>query len=88
MTLSATQLRNRLYEVLHNIAATGEPVEVDLKGTRFTISPAKIKPRRLDALRAHPTAVSGGRDALDSLADAPTWDAATWEAAARKQPPV
>ena len=81
MTLSATQLRLRLYQVLHNIAETGESVEVELKGTRFTISTKAVKLRRLDALRAHPSAVNGS---LDDLVDAPTWDAAAWETAARK----
>lgn len=78
MSLTATQLRNHIYEVLHGIAATGQPVEVELKGKRFIISPAQPAPRRLDGLRPHPEAVTGS---LEDLAEAPTWDATSWEQA-------
>ncbi|MBI4756645.1 MAG: hypothetical protein HY778_14760 [Betaproteobacteria bacterium] len=78
MALTATQLRSHLYEVLHGIAATGQPVEVELKGKRFIISPSQPTPRRLDALSPHPEAVTGS---LEDLAEAPTWDAAAWEQA-------
>lgn len=76
MSLNATQLRSQLFEVLKGIAATGEPVEVDLKGTLFVISTAQPVTRRLAALRPHPDAVTGS---LDALADALTWDAAAWD---------
>lgn len=76
MPPTATQLRSHLYQVLKGIAATGEPVEVDLKGALFIISTAQPVTRRLAALRPHPDAVTGS---LDALADAPTSDAAAWE---------
>jgi PHD/YefM family antitoxin component YafN of YafNO toxin-antitoxin module len=40
MSMTATQLRKRLYEVLHGIEKTGEPVEIELKNARFIISRA------------------------------------------------
>ncbi len=76
MILTATQLRSRIYEVLREIAATGEPAEVELKGHRYLISSAVPRHHRLANLRPHPDAVNGS---LEDLADAPTWDAATWE---------
>lgn len=80
MLISATQLRSHLYKVLHNISLTGEPVEVDLKGTRFIISPAEITSRRLENLRPHPQAVNLSMGLLDDLAESPAWDADAWDA--------
>ena len=76
MPLTVTRLRSQLYQVLNGIAATGEPVEVDLKGTLFIIGTSRPVSRRLTALRPYPDAVTGS---LDALAGSPTWDAAAWD---------
>lgn len=81
MTISATELRSKLYQVLHGISATGQPVEVELKGERFLISPAgPAQIRRLADLPAHPDAVAGSVDDLDEFSP---WDQQAWEQAQR-----
>lgn len=42
-TMTATELRSRLYETLHRIHATGETIEVELKGERFLDQPGRTR---------------------------------------------
>ncbi|MFN8524544.1 MAG: hypothetical protein U0821_15715 [Chloroflexota bacterium] len=73
-TMTATELRSRLYETLHRIHATGETIEVELKGERFLISRAEPVDR-LALLEPHPGAVAGSDEDLDSFSP---WDEPEW----------
>lgn len=74
MRMTATQLRRRLYEVLHDIEMTGEPVEIELKSTRFIISRAEPA-SRLARMQPQRDAIAGPPD---DLADFSPWDEAPW----------
>jgi hypothetical protein len=53
MGISATKLRERLYEILDGVLETGEPVEINRKGRRLLII-AEKSPSRLENLEPHP----------------------------------
>jgi len=72
MRLTATELRRRLYEVLHDLERTGEPVEVELKSTRFVITRAEPA-SRLARMQPQRDAIVGSPD---ELADFSPWDEA------------
>jgi len=74
MAISATQLRKQLFEVLHGIEATGEPVEIELKSTRFVISRAEPA-SRLARFQPQRDAVVGPSA---DLAGFSPWDEAAW----------
>ena len=60
MTMTATELRAKLYRVLDQVLQTGEPVEIVRNGQRLKIvpagsaEPAKRLIQRLDYLRCDP----------------------------------
>jgi hypothetical protein len=74
MTITATQLRKRLYEVLHGIEQSGEPVEVELKSTRFVIRRAEPA-SRLARMKPQRDAIAGS---TDDLAGFSPWDEPAW----------
>jgi hypothetical protein len=74
MSMTATQLRKRLYEVLHGIEKTGEPVEIELKNARFIISRAEPA-SRLARLQPQRDAIAGPPD---DLAEFSPWDESEW----------
>jgi hypothetical protein len=74
MSITATQLRRRLYEVLHDIELTGEPVEIELKRTRFIISRAE-PPSRLAHMQPQRDAIAGPPDELAGFSP---WDEELW----------
>jgi len=74
MPMTATQLRKRLYEVLHDIELTGEPVEIELKNTRFIISRAEPA-SRLARMQPQRDAIAGPPD---HLAEISPWDETAW----------
>lgn len=53
MILTPTQLRSNIYQVLDQVLATGEPVEIRRKGRILRIVPESPK-RRLDQLTPRP----------------------------------
>lgn len=53
MTLTATELRANIYQILDRVLATGEPVDVVRNGRVVRLSP-EPKPSRLERLQAHP----------------------------------
>lgn len=74
MAITATQLRKQLFEVLRGIETTGEPVEIELKSTRFVISRAEPA-SRLARFQPQRDAVVGPSDDLAALSP---WDEAAW----------
>jgi hypothetical protein len=74
MVITATQLRKRLYEVLHSIEQSGEPVEIELKSSRFVISRAEPA-SRLARMQPQRDAIAGSPDDLDTFSP---WDESTW----------
>lgn len=74
MTMTATQLRSRLYEALRTIERTGEPLEVELKDSRFLISRAEPA-SRLARMQPQRDAIV---DAPDDLAGFSPWSESAW----------
>ena len=64
MKRTATDLRAHLYEVLDQVARTGEPVEVVRGGVELAIVRRKAAPRRKKAPRTIPGLIIGDPDDL------------------------
>ncbi|MCK6682114.1 MAG: type II toxin-antitoxin system Phd/YefM family antitoxin [Thermoanaerobaculia bacterium] len=63
MSLSATALRSRLYEVLDEVLRTGQPVEIERKGKKLLIVAAPAG-GTVDSLAKRPGYVVGDPDDL------------------------
>lgn len=72
MSLSATTLRSRLYEVLDEVLRTGEPVEIERKGRKLLIVAEPAGPG-LKALEPRPGYVLGDPDDLVHLDWSDQW---------------
>jgi hypothetical protein len=75
MSMTATELRSKLYRVLDQILETGEPVDIIRKGRRVRLSIAEEPPpvdllKRLDP---HPDYVQDDPDDLVHMDWSDTW---------------
>lgn len=61
--VSYRNIEEDILKVLDEVLSTGVPVEIERKGRRLLISPAK-KRRNLDCLEKHPEFVVGNPDDL------------------------
>jgi hypothetical protein len=57
-TITATELRSNIYNILDEILATGIPVEINKGGKRLKVI-AVDQPNKLDNLIARPEAITG-----------------------------
>jgi len=58
MTISVTKLRANLYEIVDRVIETGVPVEIERKGERVRLVPAKPK-SKLKQLSKNPGTIVG-----------------------------
>lgn len=61
--VSHTNIQEDILQLLDKVLSTGVPVEIERKGKRLLISPAK-KRRKLDCLESHPEFIVGNPDDL------------------------
>lgn len=54
MVMTATKLRENVYQLLDEIAETGRPIEIERKGRLFLISSMGV-PSKLSRLKKHST---------------------------------
>lgn len=66
MAITASELRQNIYQLLDEVLQTGVPLEVELKGQRLRVVPAE-RVSRIASLRPHPEAVPGDLEALVHL---------------------
>ena len=52
MSITATQFRKDLYQLLANVVDTGETIKINLKGSIINVSP-QSKPSKLSKLKHH-----------------------------------
>jgi antitoxin (DNA-binding transcriptional repressor) of toxin-antitoxin stability system len=64
MKRSATDLRAHLYEVLDQVARTGQPVTVERRGVELSIVRTDSRPKRRPKARMLPKLIVGDPDAL------------------------
>ena len=58
MPISVTKLRANLYEIVDRVIETGMPVEIERKGERVRLEPAKPK-SKLQKLARNPSTIVG-----------------------------
>lgn len=63
MKISATRLRQNLYNILDEVLSTGQPVEIERNGKVLRIIP-EIKGSIFDRLEKHPDAIIGDPEDL------------------------
>ena len=63
MAISVTKLRENLYEIVDQVIETGVPVEIERKGQRVRLEPARRK-SKLQKLTKHPHSIIGDPDDL------------------------
>lgn len=63
MKISATRLRQNLYNILDEVLETGQPVEIERKGRVLRIVPEK-QGSIFDRLEEHPDAIVGDPEEL------------------------
>lgn len=73
MAISASKLRENIYQVLDGVLATGVPVEIERNGRRLRIV-ADEPASRLARLTPHEGAVSGDPSDLVSLDWSGEWE--------------
>ncbi len=72
MKITATRLRENLYNILDEILETGRPVEIERKGKLLRIVPEK--PTSIfDRLEDHPDTIVGDPDDLVHIDWSSTW---------------
>lgn len=54
MAMTATKLRENVYQLLDQVAETGKPIEIERKGRLFVISSLGV-PSKLSRLKKHKT---------------------------------
>ncbi len=64
MRVSATKLRQKLYNILDEVLAKGIPVEIERKGEILKIVPEKPK-KKLDNLESHNTIIGDPKSIID-----------------------
>ena len=57
-TVTPTELRSNVYEILDEVLETGIPIEIDKDGQRLRVVPV-VGGNKLDNLIARPHAISG-----------------------------
>ncbi|MFQ5485470.1 MAG: hypothetical protein ACE5DO_09115 [Desulfobacterales bacterium] len=71
--VSHTNIQEDILELLDKVLSTGVPVEIERKGKRLLISPAK-KRRELDCLEKHPEFIVGDPDDLVHIDWSSEWN--------------
>jgi hypothetical protein len=66
MTITPTDFRKDLFNLLDMLLETGKTLEINRNGKILKVVPSR-KQRRLSRLIPHPDAISGNDDDLDSL---------------------
>ena len=65
MTLTATELRANLYQILDEVIETQKPIEIARKGAILKIVPEKKHARgKLENLKPHPGTILGDPDSF------------------------
>ena len=74
MKVTASKLRENIYQLLDQVLETGAPVEIERRGRRLKIIPADEPPRaKLDRLESHPGAILGDPEDLVHLDWSAEW---------------
>ena len=63
MALTASQLRANIFKLLDQVIETGNPLEIERKGSRLTIVPVR-QGSRLESLTQRPNFIKGDPDEL------------------------
>ncbi len=63
MSVSASELRQNIYQLLDEVLETGVPVEVERRGRRLRIVPEET-PSKLARLAPHPGTITGDPEDL------------------------
>jgi hypothetical protein len=63
MAISVTKLRANLYEIEDRVIETGVPVEIERKGARVRLEPARRR-TKLEKLVKRPGTISGDPEAI------------------------
>ena len=71
--VSHTNIQEDILQLLDKVLSTGVPVEIERKGKRLLISPAK-KRRELDCLEKHPEFIVGDPDDLVHIDWSSEWN--------------
>jgi len=71
--VSHINIQEDILQLLDKVLSTGVPVEIDRKGKRLLISPAK-KRRELDCLEKHPEFIVGDPDDLVHINWSSEWN--------------
>ncbi len=71
--VSHTNIQEDILQLLDKVLSTGVPVEIERKGKRLLISPAK-KRRELDCLEKHPEFIVGNPDDLVHIDWSSEWN--------------
>lgn len=74
MTVSASQLRQDIYNLLDSVIETGEPLEIERKGTLLRIVPER-RIDWIDRIAADPDFIVGDPEDLVSVDWSVSWDA-------------
>ncbi len=74
MTISVTKLRANLYEIVDRVIETGVPVEIERKGERVRLEPAKPK-SKLQKLAKNPDTIVGDPEAIVHMDWSAEWSA-------------
>jgi hypothetical protein len=72
--LTASKLREDIYNILDAVLATGEPVEIERKGRRLLISADKPPASRLDKIRKRPGMITGSPTDLAEVDWSGSWN--------------
>ena len=67
MTVTASKLREDIYNILDAILATGEPVEIERKGRVLRISADRPPASRLDKIQKRPSMITGNPEDLAEI---------------------
>ncbi len=71
--VSHTNIQEDILQLFDKVLSTGVPVEIERKGKRLLISPAK-KRRELDCLEKHPEFIVGDPDDLVHMDWSSEWN--------------
>ena len=77
MTITPTDFRKDLFNLLDTILATGKTLEINRNGHIFKVVPPK-KSQKLDRIVAHKDAVVGDSDELVSIDWSSEWKPSIW----------
>jgi prevent-host-death family protein len=76
MAISVTKLRANLYEIVDRVIETGMPVEIERKGERVRLAPAK-RQAKLQKLVKHPKTIVGDPEDIVHMDWSEEWSEGT-----------